>query len=150
MNETVEDGYVEEWSQPSSQGERKRPKVVNDNPKNIVNHNQTRTLDSVTPVEEPVDFLSSEANDGLKLDLNALDSIVDIKPVTTFTIKNLHTSKIQKKPLLVLIDTGSERSVIKAAHSHHGIVKTGHTMKFRTPSGTFSSKKVTDTEFFLN
>jgi hypothetical protein len=82
--------------------------------------------------------------------LNALDSIVDIKPVTTFTIKNLHTSKIQKKPLLVLIDTGSERSVIKATHSHHGIVKTGHTMKFRTPSGTFTSKKVTDTEFFLN
>ena len=87
-------------------GKGKRPKVVIHNSKNIVNHNQTRTLDSVTPVEEPVDFLSSEANDGLSIDLNALDSIVDIKPVTTFTIKNLHNSKIQKKPLMVLIDTG--------------------------------------------
>ena len=95
-------------------------------------------------------FLSSEANDGLKVDLNALDSIADIKPVTTFTIKNLHNKKIQKRPLMVLMDTGSEKSVIKATHSHHGIVKEGHTMKFRTPSGTFSSKKVTDTEFFLN
>ena len=50
---------------------------------------------------------------------------------------------------MVLIDTGSERSIIKATHSHHGIVKEGHTMKFRTPSGTFSSKKVTDTEFLI-
>ena len=51
---------------------------------------------------------------------------------------------------MVLMDTGSERSVIKATLSQHGIVKEGHTMKFRTPSGTFSSKKYTDTEFFLN
>ena len=51
---------------------------------------------------------------------------------------------------MVLVDTGSERSVIKATLSQHGIVKEGHTMKFRTPSGTFSSKKYTDTEFFLN
>jgi hypothetical protein len=84
------------------------------------------------------------------VDLNALDSIVDIKPVTTFTIKNLHNKKIQKKPFMVLVDTGSERSVIKATLSQHGIVKEGHTMKFRTPSGTFLSKKYTDTEFFLN
>ena len=68
----------------------------------------------------------------------------------TFTIKNLHNRKIQKRPLMVLMDTGSEKSVIKATHSPHGIVKEGHTMKFHTPSGTFSSKKVTDTESFLN
>ena len=35
---------------------KKRPKVVHHNPKNIVNDKQTCTLDSVTPVEEPMDF----------------------------------------------------------------------------------------------
>ena len=51
---------------------------------------------------------------------------------------------------MVLLDTGSERSVIKAAHSQHGKVTKGHTMKFRTPSGTFLSKNATDVEFTLN
>ena len=50
--------YNKHWSQPSSQGWNKRPKVVkNVNPKNIVKHTDTNTLDSVTPVEDPIDFL---------------------------------------------------------------------------------------------
>ena len=116
--------------------------------KNTIEQKNINTLDSVTPVEDPVDFLSSEANDNSK-SLNALN-VVDIKPVTLFTIKNIHSGKIQKKPLMVLLDTGSERSVIKAAHSQHGNVTKGHTMKFRTPSGTFLSKNATDVEFTLN
>ena len=51
---------------------------------------------------------------------------------------------------MVLLDTGSERSVVKAAHSQRGIVTKGQTMKFQTPSGTFSSEKVTELEFALN
>ena len=93
--------------------------------------------------EDPIDFLSSDVNDSSKKSLNALN-IVDIKPVTLFTIKNTHSGKIQKKPLMVLLDTGSERSTIKAMHSQHGKVTKGHTMKFRTLSGTFTSTKATD------
>ena len=52
---------------------------------------------------------------------------------------------------MVLLDTGSERSVIKATHfQHHGKVMKGLTMKFHTPSGTFMSKKANDIEFSLN
>jgi hypothetical protein len=81
--------------------------------------------------------------------LNALN-IIDIKPVTMFNIRNIHSGKIQKKPLRVLLDTGSERSVIKDIHSHHGQVSKGHAIKFRTPSGTFTSKDAVDVDFTLN
>ena len=100
-------------------------------------------------MDDPIDFLASDANDNFSKSLNALN-IIDIKPVTMFTIKNTHSGKIQKKPLMVLLDTGSERSVIKATHSHHGNVTKGHTMKFRTPSGTFLSKNAVEMEFTLN
>ena len=55
--------------------------------------------------------------------------------------------KIQKKPLMVLLDAGSERSVIQPKHSQHGKVLTKrHIMKLCTPSGT----DATDMEFSLN
>ena len=94
--------YDEHWSQPSSHGQNKRPKVdKNVNPKNIVKHNKTNTLDSVTPVEDPIDFISSEANDSSKTSLNALN-IVDIKPVTLFTIKNTHTGQLFPQKIITL------------------------------------------------
>ena len=128
----------------------KRPKVVQKVKfKEPVEHEISHTLDSVIPVDDPVDFLLSDANDSSKSSLNALN-VVHIKPVTLFTIKNIHSGRIQKKPLMVLLDTGSERSVVKATHSQHGIVMKGQSMKFRTPSGTFTSKKATELEFTLN
>ena len=67
-----------------------------------------------------------------------------------FNVKNIHSGKIQKKPLMVLLDTGSERSVIKATHSHHGKVSKGPAIKFRTPSGTFLSKNAVVMDFTLS
>ena len=81
--------------------------------------------------------------------MNALN-VVDIKPVTMFHIKNIHSGKIQKKPFKVLLDTGSEKSVIKHIHSHHGKVSKGHAITFRTPSGTFQSKDAVDVDFTLS
>ena len=121
--------------------QNERTKVVqNDNSINtsFENNKKCTSLDSVDPVEELTDFLSSEANDSPCVDLNALDSVVDIKPVTMFSVKSIHTNKILKKPLMVLLDTGSEKSVIKSMHSQHDKVKNGNAMKFCTPSGTFS------------
>ena len=81
--------------------------------------------------------------------MNALN-VIDIKPVTMFHIRNIHSGKIQKKSLKVILDTGSERSVIKHIHSHHGKVSKGHAIKFRTPSGTFTSKDAVDVDFTLS
>jgi hypothetical protein len=92
------------------------------------NNKNCNSLDSVDPVGKLSDFLSAEANDGPCVDLNALDSVVDVKPVTMFSVKNVHTNKILKKPLMVLLDTGSEKSVIKSTHSQHGNVKKGQTI----------------------
>jgi len=83
------------------------------------NTNLKKPDEIVTPiVEDPIDFLSSDANDNLS-DLNALNAI-DIKPVTLFTTRNSHSNKLKKKAYCVLIDTGSELSTIRPEIAHHG------------------------------
>ena len=103
----------------------------------------------VTPiVEEPIDFLNSDANDNHS-DLNALNAI-DIKPVTLFTTRNSHNNKLKKKAYCVLIDTGSEMSTIRPEIAHHGMVKKAKVIKFRTPNGTFESNRTSAMKFFLS
>lgn len=82
-------------------------------------------------------------------DLMALDS-VDIKPVTLIQVKNSHSKKIKKKPLLVLIDTGATKSTMKPEHSHLGTVRKSDTMTFRTPNAKFTSNKRCEMQFYLS
>ena len=71
---------------------------------------------TVSPILDPSDFLAAEANDNSKPSLNALGAIY-IKPVSIFRLWNLYTGKTWKKPLMVLLDTGSEKSVVKPEHT---------------------------------
>jgi len=76
---------------------------------------------------------------------------VDIKPVTFFHVKDSRTGKIKKRRLNVLIDTGAQYSVATAEVAHYGKVrKPKHSVKFRTPQGTFESNRTTEMTFYLS
>jgi hypothetical protein len=76
-------------------------------------------------INELTDFLATEAaelaanedvNDESLTPTN-LDAL-DYKPVSIVHLRNTRNNKIQQKPLMVLFDTGAQKSTVKAQHSH--------------------------------
>ena len=80
-------------------------------------------------ITELTDFLATEAaelavNEGMNdesLTLTNLDAL-DYKPVSIVHLRNTRNNKIQQKLLMVLFDTGAQKSTVKAQHSHLGKV----------------------------
>jgi hypothetical protein len=100
----------------------------------------------------PDDFFAQFYNsnyDQKNSDLTSIDD-VDIKPITLFYIKSRKNKRILKKPLSVLIDTGAKYSVIKPEHAHHGKILRDGIHYFRTQSGTFTTDRKTEMQFFLS
>ena len=117
-----------------------------------INHSTSLSSDSVLvqpPGSLPMDFHATSYN--LEGDATApsLDD-VDIKPVSLFHLKSRKNKNILKKPLCVLIDTGARYSVIKPEYAHHGKIHRDGLMTFRTQSGTFTSNRTSELEFFLS
>ena len=97
----------------------------------------------------PVDFHATSYDGSNDVITSELD-LVDIKPVSLFQIKSRKTKNILKKPLCVLFDTGAKCSVIKPEYMHHGKIHRKGLMSFQTQSGTFTSNKTSEVEFFLS
>ena len=51
-----------------------------------------------------------------------LDAL-DYKLVSIVHLRNTRNNKLQQKPLMVLFDTGAQKSTVKAQHSHLGKVR---------------------------
>ena len=83
------------------------------------------TSANIPLINELTDFLATEAaelaanedvNDESLTPTN-LDAL-DYKPVSIVHLRNTRNNKIQQKPLMVLFDTGAQKSTVKAKHSH--------------------------------
>jgi hypothetical protein len=88
------------------------------------------TSANIPLINELTDFLATEAaelatnedvNDDSLTPTN-LDAL-DYKPVSIVHLRNIRNNKIQQKPLMVMFDTGAQKSTVKAKHSHlgHGV-----------------------------
>ena len=78
-------------------------------------------------ITELTDFLATEAAElAVNEDMNDesltptnLD-VLDYKPVSIVHLRNTRNNKLQLKSLMVLFDTGAQKSTVKAQQSHLG------------------------------
>ena len=113
------------------------------------------TSANIPLINELTDFLATEAaelaanedvNDESLTPTN-LDAL-DYKPVSIVHLRNTRNNKIQQKPLMVLFDTGAQKSTVKAKHSHLGKVsKTARPTTFSTPHSKFQTNLMNELQF---
>ena len=77
-------------------------------------------------ITELTDFLATEAAELAINEMNdestTLDAL-DYKPVSIVHLCNARNNKVQQKPLMVLFDTGAQKSTVRARHSTLGKVR---------------------------
>jgi hypothetical protein len=113
------------------------------------------TSANIPLINELTDFLATEAaelaanedvNDESLTPTN-LDAL-DYKPVSIVHLRNTRNNKIQQKPLMVLFDTGAQKSTVKAKHSHFGKVrKTARPTTFSAPHSKFQTNLMSEMQF---
>ena len=93
----------------------------------IAEHSNLDTIASSIPsINELTDFLATEAAElAANEDMNnesktpkSLDALDDKSISIVHLRNNTRNNKIQQKPIMVLFDTGAQKSTVKAQHSH--------------------------------
>ena len=111
------------------------------------NRSTTRSTLAHQP-NQLTDFLANET-DNISVPIASLDSVTDIKPVTLLLLKKNKNNKFKKKELLVLFDTGAQKSACKAVHSTCGTIRRTNPVSFSTPHTKFTTNKMTKVTFTL-